>query len=807
MTKTRSGGPSKVLAVSGAALVLALAPVLAGCPSHANNDTGGPVASVQVVPDPENHGAVVAGTPGTLNYLITVMDAGAFPLDLGGPGVVVTQACGTALPDGIVVSGVVGTPGVASPISFSVDRPEGASYSLVITVRGAASAPFNLVVGGVVTVALTPAPDHGTVLAGVSGTLNYRVSVTGWGVFPLALDGPDVAVTLADGAALPAGIAVLPGTVEASGVTVPVGFSVNRPAPNVYSLVVTVHGVASAPFDLVVTDPAGSVAEQIADLLGGPRPEYRVITTRFALEQIGPRSLVFDGSPVTITLRGGSPGDTLTLGGSGAMFTVGPGVTLILENVALRGGIPNSHAVIVVNSGGTLVMNPGALISDNVNIASVPANFGGGVRVNSGGTFTMAGGEILRGFSVWGGGVLNLGTFTMTGGEISINDADDAGAGVFNSGAFTMAGGLIYDNFATMGGGVFNEDVFTMTGGVILDNFASMGGGVFNFAAFAMEGGEIAGNAAPQSGGVHNQSVFTMTGGNVSNNIANLGAGAVTIGTGSVFNMRGGEIFDNTAFARGGGVVNASSTFRMSDGVVAGIDAPPGRGNSAPVLAALANGTAGVPPGSPPAPAPVSQHGTFDSGGVFSRIGDLFDTDLSIAAQAGEAPVRAVTVTGVPARYADSLGSFWMSLGANWHNFDPRAVAEHVASGETEYRVSFDFDVDFFAAPGVRSFELDFFDLVGGDEIPVLRATYAVSANLVRGLNEISFGDFELTRGHGLRPSGLDASGLALSVPERILPEGLVLPQGWPPFDDAGVPVFRKASDPDVHPRMSRPLR
>jgi hypothetical protein len=225
-------------------------------------------------------------------------------------------------------------------------------------------------------------------------------------------------------------------------------------------------------------------------------------------ESVASGTLSYSGKTVSITLLGSSAERTV----SGSLFTVGNGVTLKLgNNITLRGLSGNMSALVRVQSGGTLEMNPGSKISGNIN-SFLSSPYGGGVYVD-GGTFTMNGGEISgnsassssSAFSSHGGGVyVDGGTFTMSGGEISGNSASHYGGGVYVSGGtFTMSGGKISGNTSSYGGGVVFGGTFTMSGGEISGNTASSyGGGVYvSSGTFTMSDGKISGNTASSYGG------------------------------------------------------------------------------------------------------------------------------------------------------------------------------------------------------------------------------------------------------------------------------------------------------------------
>ncbi|MCL2689149.1 MAG: hypothetical protein FWE57_04810 [Chitinispirillia bacterium] len=230
---------------------------------------------------------------------------------------------------------------------------------------------------------------------------------------------------------------------------------------------------------------------------------------------IGAQPLSFSGrSNITIRLTGSERERMVSLTDNGSLFTIGSGVTLILDNrIYLRGHGSNNAPLVRVNSGGMLIMKAGAKISGN----SRGSNSGGGVVVDKGGSFLMEDGEIsgnsVDGWSAAGGGVyVDEGAdFLMEGGRISGNSANGNGGGVYAAdGRFTMTGGEISNNTASVGGGVYvSNGNFTMEGGRIFGNTAnttsssSGGGGVYvDRTTFTMNGGEIARNTASSGGGV-----------------------------------------------------------------------------------------------------------------------------------------------------------------------------------------------------------------------------------------------------------------------------------------------------------------
>ena len=217
-------------------------------------------------------------------------------------------------------------------------------------------------------------------------------------------------------------------------------------------------------------------------------------------------------------------------------FWIWEDATLILENIAL---IPRGSGAIVVDTGGTLVIEPGVLISE---FPFMQNGTTGAIEVR-GGTVIMNGGEISNNSGNHGGGICNNdGTVIINGGIISgnsVQSAGNAGGGIYNrNGTVTINGGEISGNTANYGGGIYNGNgTVIINGGEISGNTAVInGGGIYNEnGTVIINGGEISGNTAVISGGgIKNSDSGTVDifGGIIQNNNPD--------------NIDGGTINDNT---------------------------------------------------------------------------------------------------------------------------------------------------------------------------------------------------------------------------------------------------------------------
>jgi len=195
-------------------------------------------------------------------------------------------------------------------------------------------------------------------------------------------------------------------------------------------------------------------------------------------EELNAQNLSYSGkSNITIQLQGTERSRVITLFNRGSLFSIGNGVTLILEkNLILKGNNSNNASLVQVNSSGTLIMNQGVKITGNKNSSTS----GGGVYVSNNGTFTMSGGEISGNTSSsssdsassYSGGVYVAGTFTMNGGKISGNTttatssyiSSSYGGGVYvysnGNGTFTKPSDGIITGYASdaVNGNVVKKD-------------------------------------------------------------------------------------------------------------------------------------------------------------------------------------------------------------------------------------------------------------------------------------------------------------------------------------------------------------
>lgn len=293
-------------------------------------------------------------------------------------------------------------------------------------------------------------------------------------------------------------------------------------------------------------------------------------------ESIGPQNLSYSGkSNVTVILRSNEAEKVISLSSNGPLFSVGSGVTLILDkNITLKGRDNNDSLVVIGSDGNFIINDEVKIIGNNCKTTIFPTWFNaGGVSVLDGGKFTMQGGEISGNYKDnYGGGsggvsVLGGGIFIMNDGKISGNTTDSGGGGgilIWEDGNFTMNGGIISNNTAEFGHGggvaVFCTGAFTLNNGEISsnksgnNNTGGFGGGVSicDYGTFTMNDGKISDNTGSSGGGVgvlpSFNSTFTMSGGTISGNTASGEGGGVVIANEGTFTKTGNStIYGNAA--------------------------------------------------------------------------------------------------------------------------------------------------------------------------------------------------------------------------------------------------------------------
>jgi len=214
-----------------------------------------------------------------------------------------------------------------------------------------------------------------------------------------------------------------------------------------------------------IEPPGATLVEKLAYIRSntGDGVVYDIVVNNN--EYIGPQTVSTMGRNITVIIHSASSTDvkTIQLESQGHLFSVDTNITLILQNIVLKGMSINNKALVLVGNGGRLILNTGAKITLNTNASS---SEGGGIYIN--------------------GGILEINEGSEIIGNKSTNSRN-SGGGVFvtNRGTVTFRGGLISENrsegyYSYNGGGIWIEgnSTVTMSGGIISKNYAGVGGGI-----------------------------------------------------------------------------------------------------------------------------------------------------------------------------------------------------------------------------------------------------------------------------------------------------------------------------------------
>jgi hypothetical protein len=322
---------------------------------------------------------------------------------------------------------------------------------------------------------------------------------------------------------------------------------------------ITVASVTSEPEpEPGVSVPGNNLPAKFSWLQTNAVSGTEYIVTVTSNETIAPHSLEYGNKDIKITLKGNTSGLVVSLGSRGTMFDIMSRVTLVLENITLRGRDDNNESLILVEVDGTLIINDGTRITGNDNSGR---NGGGGINVGERGSFTMNGGTITgnNARSGNGGGIRITGeraVFKMSGGTMPNNNARGGGGGLYVwPGTFTMSGGTITGNTAGSGGGVQvgGRGRFTISGGTITGNTAN-----------AADGGGV---------NVSDNGIVTMRNGTISGNTANTNGGGLAVGDNGTFTMNGGTVSGNKSQEGGGGLYIWRGNFTKTGGIIYGYTA------------------------------------------------------------------------------------------------------------------------------------------------------------------------------------------------------------------------------------------
>jgi hypothetical protein len=281
-------------------------------------------------------------------------------------------------------------------------------------------------------------------------------------------------------------------------------------------------------------------------------------------------------------------GQEVTISGNNAVrvFTVNPGVTLILIELTVTEGNASIGGGVFVENYATLTVN-NSIISDN----SGGGIGNGGVLVVNNSSFSSN--SAAGGIDNWRGmvtvthttfsdnsasGIRNSwGAMTVRNSTFSGNRGDCDGGGILNyGGKLAVSSSTFSENSASdgcAGGGIFNYDFGTVTvdHSTFAGNSAAGGGAIGNWRGMmTVTNSTFSRNSASNGGAISNdpESTLTVSNSTFSGNSANSSGGGIfnyVFGTATVSNS---TLSGNSA-AAGGGTYNAGGMLTLKNTIVA----------------------------------------------------------------------------------------------------------------------------------------------------------------------------------------------------------------------------------------------
>ena len=290
----------------------------------------------------------------------------------------------------------------------------------------------------------------------------------------------------------------------------------------------------------------------------------------------------------------------------GVIFNNGGTVTISNGTFSNNEATSNGGVVRNYNTNTKMTINNGTFTSNKAEYGGTIYNDKNSSLTIKAGTYTKNSAGGTSGTKGSGGVLFNYGTTSITGGTFggstaNKNTARQHGGAIKNWGTLNITGGTIsYNESNEEGGGISTEGdsnnagTLTINGDNVLIAYnkavTTSGGGIYGGpdATIYLKKGKVQYNTAKRVGGGISITgkKLNMSGGYVQHNTSDKSGGGVYIKSGSAMSFSGGVIKKNTSNEKssdddtykGGGGIAANGTLTMTDGLIAGNEAPKGDG-------------------------------------------------------------------------------------------------------------------------------------------------------------------------------------------------------------------------------------
>ncbi|MGF7119222.1 chitobiase/beta-hexosaminidase C-terminal domain-containing protein [Methanobacterium oryzae] len=164
-----------------------------------------------------------------------------------------------------------------------------------------------------------------------------------------------------------------------------------------------------------------------------------------------------------------------------------------------------------------------------------------------------------------GGAIKNNGNLTVTNCTFTNNSAQGEGSAIGNLGALTVIGSTFTRNTANWAGAIYNNGVATINSCTFTYNYATHGSAIHNYASLNVTNSNFSGNNATNNGGaIHNQGNLNLKGCIFTKNVASQDGGAIYCYYGTL-NVINSSFTNNTAADDGGAINGHYSNFTVSN--------------------------------------------------------------------------------------------------------------------------------------------------------------------------------------------------------------------------------------------------
>lgn len=262
----------------------------------------------------------------------------------------------------------------------------------------------------------------------------------------------------------------------------------------------------------------------------------------------GPNGLPVITTESPLTIRG--DGATIERSSDAAfrIFEVAGSAQLVLENLALGGGLADNQGGAIYNAGSVRIVK-GSITDNGTAFGGLSTSSGGAIYNTASGSMSIlqstlsgnGGGDRTGGGAIFNGGTMTIRSSTLTG---NVGGPNGSGGAIYNAGTLVVVWSTMSNNSCAGGGG---------------------GGAIWNAGSASVGGSTVTGNSGRYGGALGNAGTLLLIASTVSDNVAGIDGGGVWNNSagGSSVTVVDGTISGNSAGDDGGGIWNDLGTLHL----------------------------------------------------------------------------------------------------------------------------------------------------------------------------------------------------------------------------------------------------